>query len=314
MPNSQDIEWFKQSFGPALVAALAGTPFDPDQLIAIASQETGHIWSVLRKKPLTLDQIVALCVGDTIDYKGPGKGRQAFPRTRAALLAEPGGQAMFAIARQALVDMAAHIPGYDGAVANPDKFCHGYGVFQRDLQFYKVDPGYFLNRRYEVFAETLAQCLGELRRGVKKLGFEAIARLSDAEFCKVAIAYNTGGYKAAKGLKQGHFDGVKFYGEHIADYIDLSRTVLAAAPVRPGPHEVIARGGLKLRAGPGTAFDWEEILPLGTLLQVVRADPNDPAWALVDLQGDGLVDGYVFAAFLAAAPPGDGSEAVPEPG
>ena len=130
MPNSQDIMWFKQSFGPALAAALAGTPFDPDQIIAIACQETGHIWSVLRKKPLTLDHVVALCVGDTIDYKGPGKGRQAFPRTKAALLAEPGGQTMFDIARQALVDMAEHIPGYEGAVANPDKFCHGYGVLQ----------------------------------------------------------------------------------------------------------------------------------------------------------------------------------------
>ena len=168
---------------------------------------------------------MALCVGDTIDYKGPGKGRQAFPRTKDALVAEPNGLQMFEIARKALEDMAAYITGYEGAVANPNKFCHGFGIFQRDLQFFKDDPDYFLERRYESFANTLAHCLAELRRGLKKLGFESRTSLTDLEFAMVAIAYNTGGYNKSKGLKQGHFDGEKYYGERIDEYLKLSRTV-----------------------------------------------------------------------------------------
>lgn len=65
--------------------------------------------------------------------------------------------------RKALVDMANYVPGYESAVANLDKFCHGFGVFQRDLQFYLDDPDYFLSKKYEKFSDTLMQCIGELR-------------------------------------------------------------------------------------------------------------------------------------------------------
>lgn len=312
MPNTQDIRWFKQTFGAEIAAALNGTAFDSNQIVAIACQETGYIWSTLRKAGLTAAQITALCVGDTIDFKPPDKGRSAFPRNKAALLAEPQGQQMFDIARAALVGMAQFIDDYRGAAANPVKFCHGFGIFQRDLQFFKDDPEYFLQRRYEVFADTLQHCLAELRRGVRKLDLEAEAHLGDADFCKVAIAYNTGRYKPSKGLRQGYFDGVKYYGEYIADYLALSRTV-STDPVVPvgqsGQYRVIARGGLKLRSGPGTNFDWDRILPLGTLLQVVHRAGADPAWARVDLQADGIVDGYVFASFLEPV----ATEAAPAP-
>jgi hypothetical protein len=315
MPTADDIRWFKQQFRPQIEAALTGTPLDLDMIVAIASQETGYIWSVLRKKQLPLERVVALCVGDTIDFKGPGKGRQAFPRTKDALVAAPNGQQMFDIARKALEDMAAFIPGYQGAVANPNKFCHGYGVFQRDLQFFKDDPDYFLERRYENFADTLHQCLGELHRGLKKLGFESRTSLTDVEFAAVAIAYNTGGYNPSKGLKQGFFDGEKFYGERIFEYVTLSRSVdTATTQLAPGRYVVMARGGLKLRGGPGTNFDPQRTLALGSELNVVAISSQDSAWARVDLEGDGLLDGYVFASFLAPAEqhvsPGEGA---PEP-
>ena len=58
---------------------------------------------------------------------------------------------MFEIARQGLVDMAEHIPAYRGAASRPDKFCHGFGIFQLDLQFFKTEPDYFLSRRYADF-------------------------------------------------------------------------------------------------------------------------------------------------------------------
>ncbi len=237
MPDADDIRWFKTEFGPATQAALAGTPFDLDMLVAIACQETGHIWSRLRRKGLPTAEIARLCVGDTLDSD---RGRSAFPPTKADLLAVPNGQAMFDIARKALLDMAAQVPGFEFAPGNPHKFCHGFGVFQRDLQFFKTDPDYFLQRKYEHFDSSLEQCLGELRRGLKKLGLQAKAKLSDQEFAAVAIAYNTGGFTLAKGLKQGHFNGKRFYGEEIFDFVRLSRTVAVAgatpaiAPPPPG--------------------------------------------------------------------------------
>lgn len=316
MPTADDIRWFKQHFGSQVRAATAGTPFDLDMIVAIACQETGYIWSILRKKSLPVERICALCVGDTIDYKGPGKGRQAFPRTKGALLAEPNGQAMFAIAREALEDMAAYVPGYGDAVAKPNKFCHGFGVFQRDLQFFKSDPDYFLGKKYQNFDETLAQCLGELRRGLKKLGFEARSRLTGDDFAKVAIAYNTGSYKSSKGLKQGYFNGQKYYGELICEYVALSRGVGGEVQPVPGRYVVIARSGLKLRGGPGTGFGSERTLPAGTELNVVPGTEGDTTWVRVDIEGDGLLDGYVFASFLAPLDVPDGSadsEDVPEP-
>ena len=62
---------------------------------------------------------------------------------------------------------------------------------------------------------------------------------------------------------------------------------------------VVARGVLKLRGGPGTNFDSEKTLPAGTELNAVDSDGQDPSWVRVDLEGDGLLDGYVFASFLA---------------
>lgn len=234
MPTADDIRWFKEQFQAPIAAAVAGTPFDVDMLVAIACQETGHVWSTLRRKDMPTAQILALCVGDTLDDTA---GRRAFPRNKAELLAAPRGQQMFDIARKALVDMAVHIRGFAGVAGNPNKFCHGFGVFQRDLQFFKTDPDYFLQRRYESFGETLAQCLGELKRALRKLGFENRTHLDDMEFAFVAIAYNTGGFKPAKGLRQGHFDGRKFYGELVFEFLRLAHTVAiqGAAPVIPPP-------------------------------------------------------------------------------
>lgn len=314
MPTADDIRWFKQQFTSQIHPALSGTPFDVDMLVAIACQETGEIWPILRRKSLTLDRITALCVGDTIDFQGPHRGRQAFPKNKDELIAAPNGQAMFDVARSALEDMAKFIPGYAGSVANPNKFCHGFGVFQRDIQFFKDDPGYFLDRRYEKFGESLTQALDELRNGLKTVRLQNRPSITDLEFAFVAIAYNTGGFNPAKGLKQGFFDGEKFYGERIADFLKLSRTVQVATQLMPGPYVVMARGGLKLRGGPGTNFDSQKTLPAGTELNLVSISSQDPAWAQVDLEGDGLSDGYVFASFLAPAGQAMGQgETVPEP-
>jgi hypothetical protein len=68
-----------------------------------------------------------------------------------------------------------------------------------------------------------------------------------------------------------------------------------------GRFVVIARDGLKLRGGPGLEFAGIQTLATGTEVTVLdlAGDKND--WARVDLEGDGLVDGFLFAAFLAPA-------------
>jgi len=222
MASKADIEWFKTTFWNKIESALQGTAFDPNMLVAIASQETGGLWSPMRKKGLSTDEIVRLCCGDTLD---DDKGRKAFPKNFDELTAHPRGEEMFQIARQALLEMAEHVPGFGFAQNRPKKFCHGFGVFQLDLQFFKDDPDYFLEKKYETFENTLDRAVRELKSCLKKRKLEDAESISDFEFCTVAITYNTGGFRPNKGLRQGHFDGTKFYGEHIRDYLAMARGI-----------------------------------------------------------------------------------------
>jgi len=71
----------------------------------------------------------------------------------------------------------------------------------------------------------------------------------------------------------------------------------------PGSGErmsVIARDGLNLRTGSSTNFRVLNTLPFGT---EVFALAKEDDWVLVDLQGDGKADGFMFASFL--RPPGE---------
>ncbi|NUO77020.1 MAG: hypothetical protein HOQ32_13505 [Lysobacter sp.] len=230
MPNTADMLWFKTRFAARIAPALAGTPLTLDLITALACQETGEVWPILRRKSMSEERILALCVGDTLDANA---GRSAFPKTKTDLVGVARGEAMFAIARKALVDMAVHIEAYQGAASRPNKFCHGFGMFQRDLQFFRDDPDYFLERRYEQFEQTLALCVDELKRGLRKLRLQDRPSLTTMELAAVAIVYNTGGFKPERGLRQGHFDGQRFYGQAIFDFIRQAQTV--AAPDAPAP-------------------------------------------------------------------------------
>lgn len=252
MPTRDDVVWFKTQFQPQIEAAIAGTPLSVDFIAAIACQETGSIWPGLRRQGLPVDQVLARCVGDTLDAD---RGRRAFPTTKSDLLAHDRGDEMFAVAHQALVDMAAHVPGYAGTARMPNKFCHGFGIFQRDLQFFLTDPDYFLDADWAHFDKALEQCLGELRRALVKLGFTGRESLTDTELATVGIVYNTGGFRPAKGLQQGHFDGTRYYGEAILEFVRLAHTAAlpGAAPaidVPPAGQAVIAPPTTVTAAGP----------------------------------------------------------------
>lgn len=79
------------------------------------------------------------------------------------------------------------------------------------------------------------------------------------------------------------------------------KTPVSTAPPRAGlgRHQVMARSGLRIRGGPGTDFPYSQTLPWGTILTVVAFDEADARWAMVDLEDDSRIDGYVLASLLA---------------
>jgi hypothetical protein len=218
--NQDGIRWLRTSFGKEIDAAVKGTPFTANLVIAIALQETGFIWKPQSKKK-TPEEVLALCVGDTID----SPKRSAFPKNRAALEAKLDGAEMFKIAREALVNLGTINDTYKKIAAkNPDKFCHGFGMFQYDLQFFdKVDPDYFLKKKWATIDGTVSHCLKELKDKLVTVYGKSKKTLTRDESVYVAIAYNKGSADTSKDFKQGYKDdsGV-YYGEHIDTYLELA--------------------------------------------------------------------------------------------
>jgi hypothetical protein len=217
--------WFKKTFQDQVTAGTAGTSFTLDLLTAIAVQETFGIWGNLFNK-LPVDQVLSLCAGDTLD----APNRRAFPVNKADLLTFERGAEVFAAARAALEAMGQQIAVYGGIAAkNPDKFCHGFGIFQYDIQFCKIDPDYFIGQQWGDFDKALGKCVTELKAAQVRAGLGGQAELSDEELAHVAIAYNSGRFIPAKGLQQGFQDANgKFYGELIAQYIAMAAGVQPA--------------------------------------------------------------------------------------
>jgi len=220
MSLADDIRWFKGNFGAAIIKAVDGTPFTLDLITALAVQETHEVWGRARQK-WRADQVLALCVGDIIDASG---GRRAFPKNRAALEAVTHGKEMFAIARQAIEDMASVAPEYKKYLKNPNKFAHAFGIFQYDIQAFPRDPDFFLGKHWHDFAKCLTKCLAELEEKRKRV-FANKNQLSANDLVYVAIAYNKGSARVGAGFKQGFKSGGKYYGELIDHYMQLAKQV-----------------------------------------------------------------------------------------
>jgi hypothetical protein len=221
------LRWLKQTFGRALERAVRQTPLSPALLMAIAWQETGLLWGPWIGKR-TPEEILALCVGDTLD----APQRSAFPRNRAEMEAWPQGAEMFKLARAALVQLAATNRAYAPAARNADKFCHGFGMFQRDIQAFRTHPGYFLEQRWATFDGTANMAVSVLQSKLRVLYGPGKARLSTSECIYLAIAYNQGhantGLAPRQRYKQGYRDssGI-YYGEHIAAVLPLAEKIWA---------------------------------------------------------------------------------------
>jgi hypothetical protein len=155
--------------------------------------------------------------------------RSAFPRTRQALVAAPKGQQMFDLAHQLLVQMGdgTGIEVYQHLGTNPDKFVHGYGMFQYDLQFFRDEPDFFLTQQWQDINACVDKLMIELRAALEDLGLSNETSLTDLQSAFAAIIYNTGfgNFNAARGLKQGHNDGNSFYGENIDRFMKIAATI-----------------------------------------------------------------------------------------
>jgi hypothetical protein len=220
--------WFKGQFGARIVERLIGTPYSLDLLTAIAIQETFSIWGNMIGK-LPTAEILKLCVGDTLD----APSRSAFPVSKSALIAAGDGHRMFDIAHDALVRMAKHVPSYRNVAQKAHKFCHGFGIFQYDLQHFKTNPGHFLNLGWHDFDRCLDLCVQELDAARRRAYGAGKNTLTDEEMVYVAIAYNRGSVNFDKKFKQGFkVDSGKFYGEYIHEYLQLAHTISPA--VSPG--------------------------------------------------------------------------------
>lgn len=304
MPTTTDMAWFKGQFHANVATAVAGTPFDLSMITALASQETGNLWGPLsRRGTLTTQQILNLCVGDVIT----GPRRKAFPTSAAQLKARPSnGQAMYDQARQCLKDVvAAGVGGLAAYVDNPERFCHGFGILQADLQHYKTTPHYFLNREWADIDKAVARCVAELRE--QQAGISTLrgkTSLTDLEKAQVAIAYNTGGYKPAKGLKQGfQNDEGLFYGELFYSFLQKARTVpdplgVEVTTPRPAPGQApIAQPSPITATGPVYRVDTR----VGRLMLRKTADSSSdanideklPDGQLVRSFGEAPVNGFL---------------------
>jgi len=194
------MRWFKQQFGAKIEAALRGTPFTVSFMTAIAVQESFEIWGQVYGK-LPVDQVLALCVGDSIG----GPARKAFPASKADLLKRPNGAAMFELARGSLAAVGQYVASYKKAW-QLGKFCHGYGIFQYDLQFFKTNPDYFLAKQWADFDKCLATSIGELQAARKRAKLGAKDTLTD----------------------------MAYYGEDIWDYFQAAKAIPDHA--EPAPH------------------------------------------------------------------------------
>ncbi len=230
--TTESIGWFSKNFREQAQVAVKSTLFAPDLLIAIAYQETGYVWKPLAEKGLKPIDILRACVGDTLD-----KERTVFPKSKEDLESAPRGAEMFKIAREALVEIANLVPGYGAILRNPNKFCHGFGVFQYDIQYFKTDPDFFLLKKWYNFNDCSTRLVSELQASVKRLGWADRKSLSDQEMVLVAIASHDGIADPAKGLKQGYrSDDGRYYGENIIEYLRIARRVAASLARSIGPN------------------------------------------------------------------------------
>ncbi len=223
MSKLENLKWIKNNFGETINSKFKDTLFDPKIAIAIAQQETGYLIAKMRNAGVPTNIILQNCVGDTLDTPN----RKAFPINKADLLSQSDGDEMFQTAREALSFIAEYDTAYAKVLKNEKKFCHGYGIFQYDLQFFLTDKEFFINKEWYNFESCLNKMFKEINHVANYIYPNIQDNYTDTQLTYIAIGYNKGarGVKINKNFKQGYKDGEKYYGEHIHDSIQLLNTI-----------------------------------------------------------------------------------------
>ncbi|MFC7418338.1 glycoside hydrolase family protein [Iodobacter arcticus] len=104
----------------------------------------------------------------------------------------------------------------------------------------------------------------------------------------------SGQLKVLKGLVARRAAEASLWLESHDSFINASTMAQSVSADEHG-YQVIARKGLNLRSGAGLEFSILELLPAQKKVFVLR---EKEGWAAIDLDGDGLLDGWALADFL----------------
>ena len=222
-------------------------------------------------------------VGDFSDAKGEAAGRRAY-RYAQDHIGQPAGSGIyFSVDFDASkTELANHIePYFNGVKRGFDAESGG-------------NPEY----RIGAYGSGLV-CSVLTGKGLIELTWLAMSR----GFRGTKDALNNGEYHLAQNAPEAHLCGlgVDFndtnpakpdFGEFSIDFDTVVPSPIIAIGYR---YKVIARNGLNLRGGPGTQFN-----TLGSLRanQMVFVKSITNGWAAIDLEGDGLIDGFSSIDFL----------------
>lgn len=203
-----------------------------------------------------------------------------------------------------------------GSIGQPPGSAVYFGV---DHDFFRPNE---LDQIERYFAEVNAEFGGQFRVGVYGSG-AVCSRLKSSSYATLFWLPASMGWSASRAFLasqqwtlfqkfqdlQADFGGFNYDGNlfnpTFADFGQFGAIAQPAAevPILRDPangvavFEVMARSGLRLRGGAGEIFATLQTLPLGT---VVHGLGQQGDWLQVDVNGDGIADGFMARAYLKA--------------
>ena len=189
----QAISWLKKNFAKQIAVAVEGTHYSADHICGIACQETAYFWLRLIDK-IPVEDVCARCVLDA-SGDAPNTTRKTFPCDTKAFRKEYGDERTDALIEEA--NKTRVLRGY----SRKNWVYKGYGLFQYDLQFVRVDPDFFFEKQWYCFDACLERVMRELRGTWARHGkiFEAIRAYNGAGNRAAVYAQNVMAYSGFSG-------------------------------------------------------------------------------------------------------------------
>jgi Uncharacterized protein conserved in bacteria (DUF2272) len=203
-----------------------------------------------------------------------------------------------------------------GATSSQFEFSMQHSVFiHAAIANANANRGVFRGHRITEYAPKLGDLIHHNRDGSSLADFEFAQTHADYPSHSAIVidldTHNGGRRAVTMGGNESNSIGQSFFALDGSGFLDQSKIaqklicvvenqLAAGATAMPlGPYVVSVRTDLKLRGGPGSDFAIIKSLVDGTRLNVLSFD-DEPSgrWALVDLEGDGVKDGFVFASFI----------------